>query len=306
MEYTHFEFQQPTGGGVNVFRIGDTLVDTGHMSRRDPVERALRDGELAGVERVVLTHPHVDHFGGSVTIPELADLPHVVYEGAPAILNDVDTYLRDAREEMTRLSTGLPDALLQQQEAFYDVFFPVDEQYHDVPIERVVTDGETVRLGDYECEVVHTPGHSAQHMSLYNSESGTMLSGDIVSQNGHFMYAPLYWDISDYMTSLSRLRSLEPNLLVPGHGTEIAEPTEHVTDCIAKAKRTKRSLRDAVDERGDTTAFELAEEILGAPETQLPFLTLVVAAYLHHLAAQGACAVTVDADGVHASAPARN
>jgi hypothetical protein len=37
---------------VNVFRIGDTLVDTGHMSRRDPVERALRDGELAGVERV--------------------------------------------------------------------------------------------------------------------------------------------------------------------------------------------------------------------------------------------------------------
>ena len=118
-EYERFEFQQPTADTVNAFRIGDTLVDTGHMSRREPVECAIREGDLTGIERVVLTHPHVDHFGGSVTVPELADLPHVVHDGAPAILNDVESNRREVRGEVQRLAARLPDTLWQQQEAFF-------------------------------------------------------------------------------------------------------------------------------------------------------------------------------------------
>jgi glyoxylase-like metal-dependent hydrolase (beta-lactamase superfamily II) len=301
MEYERFEFQQPATGTVNAFRIGDTLIDTGHMSQRESVERAICEGALTGIERVVLTHPHVDHFGGSVTVPELADLPHVVYDGAPAILNDVESYLREAREDMQRLSTGLSDPLRQQQQAFYDVFFPVDEPYRDVTIERVVSDGDTVRLGDYECEVVHTPGHSAQHMSLCHHESGTLLSGDIISENGHFMYAPLYWDVGAYRRSLSRLQTLDLDRLVPGHGPELSPPTERIADCIENDRRTERKLREGVRARGETTARDLAEEALNAGEATLPFLTLVAAAYLHYLATEGVCTVHVDADGVHAS-----
>jgi glyoxylase-like metal-dependent hydrolase (beta-lactamase superfamily II) len=300
MEYERFEFQQPTADTVNAFRIGDTLVDTGHMSRREPVRRAIREGNLTGIERVVLTHPHVDHFGGSVTVPELADLPHVVYDGAPAILNDVESYLREAREEMQRLAAGLPNTL-RQQEAFYDVFFPLDEPYCDVTIERVVSDGDTVRLGEYQCEVVHTPGHSAQHMSLHHRESRTLLSGDIISENGHFMYAPLYWDVGAYRTSLSRLLTLDLNRLVPGHGPELSSPTERIADCIEKDRRTEQKLRERVRARGETTARDLAEETLNADESTLPFLTWVAAAYLHYLATEGVCTVNVDADGVHAS-----
>lgn len=301
MEYERFEFPQPAPGTVNAVRIGDTLIDTGHMSRRGSVERAIREGDLTGIERVVLTHPHVDHFGGSVTIPELADLPHVVYDGVPAILNDVESYLRNAREDMQRLAAGLPDSLRQQREAFYDTFFPLDEPYRDVTIERVVSDGDTVRLGEYECEVVHTPGHSAQHMSLCHHESGTLLSGDIISENGHFMYAPLYWDVGAYRRSLSRLQTLDLDRLVPGHGPELSSPTERIADCIEKDRRTERRLRERVRGRGETTARDLAEEALNADESTLPFLILVAAAYLHHLAAEGVCTVDVDADGVHAS-----
>ncbi|SEO21745.1 Glyoxylase, beta-lactamase superfamily II [Halorientalis persicus] len=301
MEYERFEFQQPAAGTVNAVRIGDTLIDTGHMSQRASVEQAIREGDLTGIERVVLTHPHVDHFGGSVTVPELADLPHVVYDGTPAILNDVESYLREARQDMQRLSAGLPDSLLQQQKAFYDVFFPLEEPYSDVTIERTVSDGDTVRLGDYECEVVHTPGHSVQHMSLYHRESGTLFSGDIISENGHFMYAPLYWDVGAYKKSLSRLQTLDLNRLVPGHGPELSAPTERIADCIQKDRQTERKLRDGVRARGETTARELAEETLNAGETTLPFLTLVAAAYLHYLDTEGVCTVDVDADGVHAS-----
>jgi glyoxylase-like metal-dependent hydrolase (beta-lactamase superfamily II) len=301
MEYERFEFQQPTADTVNAFRIGDTLVDTGHMSRREPVECAIREGDLTGIERVVLTHPHVDHFGGSVTIPELADLPHVVYDGVPAILNDVESYLRNAREDMQRLAAGLPDSLRQQREAFYDTFFPLDEPYRDVTIERVVSDGDTVRLGEYECEVVHTPGHSAQHMSLCHHGSGTLFSGDIISENGHFLYGPLYWDVGAYRTSLSRLQTLDLDRLLPGHGPALSSPTERIADCIAKDRRTERRFRERVRARGETTARDLAEATLNADESTLPFLILVAAAYLHYLATEGVCTVDVDADGVHAS-----
>jgi len=307
MDYERFEYQQPIYGGVNAFRIGDTLVDTGHMSRRGPLEDALRKGDLDGVERIVLTHPHVDHLGGSVTIPDLADRPHIVYEGAPDILNGLDTYLREARADMRRLSAGLSSVTREEQDAGHDRYFPLDEEYLDVNVDRVVSDGDVVRLGRYECEVVHTPGHSAQHMSLLHRESETMLSGDIVSENGHFMYGPLHWDVGDYKDSLYRLRGLLPemDLLVPSHGPEMTDPRARVEDAIEKAERTEQALREGVRERGETTARELAEEALGATESTLPFLTMVAAAYLHHLAERDACSVAVDEDGVHASLTVR-
>lgn len=292
MDYELVELVQPRYGAVNTYRIGDTLVDTGHVcpASTDRLQTALDGGVLAGVDRVVLTHPHIDHVGGSMTVEAASRLPHVVYSGADDLLPRYESYVREAREEMADLVTGLigPESREAARDGA-DPYFPLDIDYAegDIPIERVVSNGDTARVGPYQCEVVHTPGHSRQHMALYHEASGVMLSGDIVSTNGHFMYGPIHWDIGEYKTGLRRIRERDPALLLPGHGGPMDDPTERVADALEKAERTETAIREAVETHGELPAHELAVEALGASEATVPFLTNVASAYAVHLADRG-------------------
>jgi glyoxylase-like metal-dependent hydrolase (beta-lactamase superfamily II) len=303
MDIQRFEFPQPTWGpGVNVLRIGDTLVDTGHVRSADALAEALADPErLGGVERVFLTHPHIDHVGGSQVLESLADLPHVAPNGVPFIVHDYEEYLREARSDMTRLCAGLGAT-----DTMWDSYFPVDREYQEARIsfERELGDGDTVRLGDYDLEVLHTPGHSAQHASLWHEPSGTCLPGDIVSENGHFMYAPLYCNIGDYKNSLRRLRALEPDRLVPMHGPPMEDPRERIDEGLTKAERTEERLLDWVDDRGAFHAREFAAEVLGAEGAAVGFLSMVVHEYALHLEERGECTVAVTGEGIEVSGPA--
>lgn len=286
MNYERIELAQPHYGGANAYRVGDTLVDTGHVCEAS-VERlktALED-RLAGIERVVLTHPHIDHVGGSLTVDAVTDLPHVVYEGAGDMIRRYDDYLAEAREEMAALSSGLYDGEPEPD----DVYFPVDADYatSEVAFERVVGHGDTVRVGPYECVAVHTPGHSHQHMALHHEPSGVVLSGDIVSTNGHFMYGPVHWDIGEYKTGLRRLRAADPDLLLPGHGDPMDDPAARVTDALEKAQGVEQAVLDAVAEQGALAAHELAVTALGATDDTVQFLSNVASAYAVHLAERG-------------------
>lgn len=303
MEYELVELSQPTYGSVNAYRIGDTLVDTGHVCEdsRDRLQAALDGGRLDGVERVVLTHPHIDHVGGSLVVPAVTRLPHVVYDGADDIIRDYHDYVREARREMGNLVAGLieertgseADTEASELDADgrrgQDQYFPLDLDYATgaVDIDRVVQAGATVRVGDYDCDVVHTPGHSHHHMALYHEPSGVMLSGDIVSTNGHFMYGPIHWDVGEYKTGLTRIRERRPSLLLPGHGDPMTDPVARVDDALRKAEKTEAAVVDAVTEHGELAAHELATEALDATEATRPFLTNVASAYAVHLADRG-------------------
>jgi glyoxylase-like metal-dependent hydrolase (beta-lactamase superfamily II) len=286
MEYERLELFQPHYGPANVYRIGDTLVDTGHASP-ESIEslRGALERSPAGIETVVLTHPHIDHVGGSLRVGELTRRPHVVYEGADEILRNFESYLGDVRAEMAAFGSGLTGGEPEPD----DRYFPIDIEYATdaIRIERVVSAGDTVEVGPYECEVIHTPGHSHQHMSLYHEPSGVMLSGDIVSTNGHFMYGPLHWDIDEYKTGLGRIRERDPDLLLPGHGEPMDNPTERVADALSKARSAERAVLETVEKRGPIAAHELAVEALGATDATVAFLTNVASAYAVHLSQRG-------------------
>lgn len=296
MEYERFEFTQPLYGGVNVLRIGDTLVDTGHVAAvsRDAVIAALDDG-LAGIERVLITHPHIDHVGGSQTIDALAELPHIVPAGAVDILSDYAGYLERAREEMTRLLAGF-DASGEE----WDVYFPVRDDYAEerIHVEDELSDGETVRCGDAELTAVSTPGHADPHLAFYHEESGTLLSGDLVDRDGRFQYGPLLGDIGEYKESLRRVRELDPETLVPMHGPPMDDPTARIDASLENAAATERRLLAFLDRRGACYAREFVADELGVGGARAPFLTLVVYEYLRHLQERGEVTIDVTADGI--------
>lgn len=301
MEFERHAFDQPLGS-VNVVRVGDTLVDTGHVmdACRDAVTTALESGPLAGIERVVLTHPHTDHAGGSQTIPELTALPHTVYEGAPETLARFDEYHAEARAELRRRSRGIDTHRAYDPEYFCAGEYAED----DIEIARVVGDGDTVRVGPHGCEAVFTPGHAAAHMALWHADSGTLFSADLVSQNGHFMYGPLDADIGAYRASLRRLRELEADLLVPGHGPPMDDPRARIDDALAKSERAADRLREAVEAAAEPVpASDLAREVFGATDATIGFLLLVACDYLEFLDSEGAVVYELREDGPVARPP---
>ena len=68
---------------------------------------------------------------------------------------------------------------VQQLDAVLDAFDADLYAYASHPRrDRELTDGTTVQIGDETCEVVYTPGHADDHVSLVSEHS--LFSGDVV------------------------------------------------------------------------------------------------------------------------------
>lgn len=85
-------------------------------------------------------------------------------------------------------------------------------------VDLKLKDGDTVRLGDRSFQVVHTPGHTAGSICLYDERSQTLLTGDSVQGRGveeGKMY--LAGSREEYIRSMKRLLMLRTGILVVSH-----------------------------------------------------------------------------------------
>jgi glyoxylase-like metal-dependent hydrolase (beta-lactamase superfamily II) len=298
MDLTRLELPQPIYGSVNVYRVGNTLIDTGHLAESRALQSELDGGELDGIERVVLTHAHSDHIGGTETLESVAKLPHTVYTGVEDIIHNYNSYLDRVHEQLRDRGAGLDTSV----ETILDSYFPKGEYTEQsIHVDRLVAEGETVTLGEDDCEVIHTPGHAQQHMALFHEESGTMFSGDLISPSGYFNLGPIYSDVDAYERSLRKLRDFDVDRFAPGHGPIMEDPEARLTDAIKKNEQSRATIREAVRESdGSISAQTLAREALGAAPASVPFLTFVVCQYLDALAAEGVIEMANTDKGVYA------
>ncbi len=295
MEHERLTVPQPLYQDVNVLRIGDTMVDTGHVATisRETLTDALT-GPLAGVDRVLHTHPHIDHVGGSQTLETIADLPHVVPAGQSDLLFRYTDYLQRARREMTRLLAGFdPD------ESMWDAYFPLGD-YHETRINvvRELDDGETIEMGDRAFEAISTPGHASPHLAFWNPDTRTVLSGDLVDHAGRFQYGPLLADIGDYKRSLARLRELNPTTLIPMHGPPMQDPTARLEASLSHVAEIEDRIQSYREHSNPCFARDFVTDALGIDRAQTPFLTLVIYEYLRHLEDRSLVRVEVTDEGI--------
>jgi glyoxylase-like metal-dependent hydrolase (beta-lactamase superfamily II) len=166
---------------------------------------ALQDGGL--VKAIWLTHHHPDHVGGALAMKQAV--------GAPICAHPITAQHLEAR--------GIE----------------VDQPLHDGQV--VVLAGDppvTIR-------VIHTPGHTRGHLSFYVEETKSIITGDMAAGHSTIIIDPPEGDMTAYMESLQKLVALEPKVLLPAHGTMIANGIERLDALYAHRLRREHQVLEA-------------------------------------------------------------
>lgn len=158
----------------------------------------------------------------------------------------------------------------------------------DLEVDRVLADGDVVDGTEFGLEVLHTPGHAANHLCFLLEEERVLFTGDMVLGDMYSVVSPASGgDMAIYVEQLQRLRKLRLRRIAPGHGDVIEEPKAVLDDYLEhRATREKEIL--AVVRRGPARIGEIVETLYAdTPEALHDAAGWQVHAHLLKLRADG-------------------
>ena len=85
-------------------------------------------------------------------------------------------------------------------------------------VDHILVDGEKVKMGDCEFEVIHMPGHSTDSICLYNKEERVLFAGDspLIIRAGGGAY------LDQFINVLKRISQLPVDTIYFGHGDPLS------------------------------------------------------------------------------------
>jgi glyoxylase-like metal-dependent hydrolase (beta-lactamase superfamily II) len=106
----------------------------------------------------------------------------------------------------------------------------------------VLHGGETIKMGDEDFEVIHTPGHSSDSICLYNQTEGVLFAGDspLLSASATGTYE------AGFLTALDKICARDVRRIYGGHGPPV---TEHCNQRLRESYRIAASAREATGDR---------------------------------------------------------
>ncbi len=184
----------PPATRTNAFLIGDhvakkIIVDP---SPKDEVEyrKFKKTLHLFGVDQILITHHHPDHFEMSNVLAREFNLPILLSQ-----------YTKD------KIVTKYPD--------YFD----------DLNI-TILKDGDVVTTWlEHDVLVMEVPGHDEGQIALYSKDLSWFLAGDLFQGIGTVVIGGDEGDMSKYFSTLSKVINLGPKIVFPSHGIGLGGTT---------------------------------------------------------------------------------
>jgi len=260
---TQLPIAMPGLGHVNCYVMEDergiAVVDPGlpgDESWISLVDRIGRAGyKVDDIHTVVVTHSHPDHFGGASRIRHETGADIVTHESFRTLFDTTDL---DEDEDSGALDVNSPDERAAAMERYFARPSPwggrrpgpskeflermrstagpggtmLSAPQPSVPL----ADGQTIRLARREWVAMHTPGHTEDHLCLYDPEFGVVLTGDHVlpSITPHISGMTGEADpLALFFSSLERMARLNDiSVALPAHGHPFEDLGGRAVDII--------------------------------------------------------------------------
>jgi len=220
-----------TGPGTNSYLVGDAstgfcVIDPGPADS-DHLQRLWRaalhaDGSGGNIAMIVGTHSHPDHSPGAKPLQALC--PHM-----PPVL-------------------GLPSAPTARAASA----FTPDRPLANGELLALVPHGPDAQVASrHTLQVIHTPGHAANHVCLLLQEDGLLFTGDHILNGSTTVIDPPDGNMAHYLDSLDTLLAAatlhDVQFLLPAHGHVLGGSAAAASAVITnlKAHRLKREAKIA-------------------------------------------------------------
>jgi len=261
---------------TNVYFVDDsprTLIDTG--IKTEASFEALRKGmealrlPLQHIERILITHGHIDHYGQAKKLSFLSGAPIYIHAKEYGKIRSMLHSLGFLKSILLRngVPKGLGEEAIRYIESAQTLADPLDEAFF-------LTDGDAIPFQSMTWTALLCPGHSPGLLCFHWPEKKILLTGDHllkkvtpnpilnVSEN---VLPFRYPSLREYLTSLEKIERMDLSLLLPGHGEMIDDPQGLIQKIFAH-HRERMSIIVASLSRGEKTPFEIAMDLFpGVP-----------------------------------------
>lgn len=222
------------------------------------------DATPKDIGRLVITHPHVDHYGMAGRLVDETGCELWMHDAADA---DLKGY-RDPEDTARRLAEMLHDHGVGKHEieelTAYEDWRPFVSRVVDA--DRALEGGETFTAGEREWTIIHTPGHSPAHVCVWSSSDRILLSGDhlLGAITPHIDFHrgdenPL----GEFLASLEKIEALAPDLVLPGHGRPFDDGAGRARIVARHHDRRLGSILQVIRNE-PRTAEEITQEVFGS------------------------------------------
>lgn len=195
-------------------RNGLLLVDTTYPGEFDQLVNSLADigRDIEELTGLILTHQDIDHAGATATAIDRTDVTVYAHEQCAPYVDGRRPLVKQVRES----------------------------RYPPAEVDVELVDGVSFTTVAGPMEVVHSPGHSPGHISLYVPNEKLLVTGDAMAapdgilEGPHEDYTP---DMKAAWASVERLARLEIDRTLCHHGGLVEAGSERIQDLVETVDR---------------------------------------------------------------------
>jgi len=274
------------GSPVNAYiAIGDDglwLIDGGLMEERSQAVLGAGITRLGytfprDVRGLLITHGHIDHVGAAQAVLDNGGdlLAHRLEATEGRNINFDESWLAHH---------GLPEEAMGKRDRWRPFTWPEPT--------KLLEDGQQLRWGNLELQVVHCPGHTPGLVCLFEPQQKLLFTTDHVMRRAP---APVSVrnvghddPLRDYLDSVRKLKPLDVQTVLPGHGRPFHHLTHRLDEIETGIQRQLSNVLEVLRE-GPATAYEVLErtEVLDRRPIATRYQVSLILARLRYLERQG-------------------